>query len=341
MVIPAHNLCRSRGTWLLHGKSHTLSRTTATYLLDEDDDKNNMIDDGNSTTTESTTTVLDDSRLDGDATSNKRMEQNKRHSTKQKSCTTKIQGGNIAQQTKSVDGVPMPEQQDCNRREFVASPELQRAATYITNAVHKQQDQRRPLSSTCDSVRRWKPNFAFANRYADGNEYVGWHSDHITTLGPRPIIVGLTLGACRRFEFRQQPPPPPNNSRTHSSSSSILHVSIPLPHNSAIIMWDDSQESWQHAVPKCSSESIGRHPTVGLVRISLTFRMKRNDIPDLGLCYCGRPAGLKAKNGRYFLMCQPYGTPDKQMTCPYWKPCDWANAEATRLKCDEYPKHVP
>ena len=325
---PSDTILRSRGNWLLHGKSHTIPRTTATYLLDVDDE-NNLIDDGDSTTT---TTMLVGPRI-RDATSQKRIEQS---STKQTSCTTMVEGESVARISESKDAVPLPEQQACNRREFVASPELQRAATYITNAVRKQQSKRR--SSRCptatapsplsESDCHWKPNFAFANRYADGNECVGWHSDHITTLGPRPIIVGLTLGACRRFEFRQQPPP--TNSRMQSSSTS-LHVSVPLSHNSAIIMWDDSQESWQHAVPKCSSESIGRHPTVGLARISLTFRMKRRDIPDLGLCYCGRPAGLKAKNGRYFLMCQPYGTPDKQMTCPYWKPCDWANAEASRL----------
>ena len=249
-----------------------------------------------------------------------------------------------------------------NRREFIASPKLELAATIIASALQKQMDRyRRQTSypadtgaakaglSSCINGCDWRPNFAFANRYADGSENVSWHSDHLTTLGPRPIIVGLSLGACRRFEFRQQPsaPPSPNATKTSSHFStdgdgmlgkesvppslSSLHVSIPMPHNSVIIMHGDSQETWQHAIPKCSSDSILQHAKSGLVRISLTFRMKRHDMPDLGLCYCGRPAGLKAKNGRYFLMCQPYGNPDKQKTCPYWKPSNWANEEAARL----------
>jgi hypothetical protein len=32
-------------------------------------------------------------------------------------------------------------------------------------------------------------------RYAHGDECVGPHADHISMLGPRPIIVGLSLGA--------------------------------------------------------------------------------------------------------------------------------------------------
>ena len=49
-------------------------------------------------------------------------------------------------------------------------------------------------------------------------------------------------------------------------------ASLVLPHNSALVMWDDAQEGWLHSVPRCANSSIGRHPLTGLERISLTFR---------------------------------------------------------------------
>lgn len=168
----------------------------------------------------------------------------------------------------------------------------------------------------------WEPTFALASRYASGQECVGWHSDHIMKLGPRPIIVGLSLGACRRFELRKQ-------TSNSNESASFRHVCVSLPHNSLCIMWNDAQESWQHSVPRCSDNAISRHPKVGLVRISLTFR-RHKKLPDLGYCHCGRPAGLKAKEGRYYLFCVPYGH-DKRETCNFWKPCPWAEEEAKRL----------
>ena len=53
---------------------------------------------------------------------------------------------------------------------------------------------------------QWEPTFALGNRYADGADTVGAHADHIHELGPRPCIVGLSLGAGRRFELREQLP---------------------------------------------------------------------------------------------------------------------------------------
>lgn len=49
----------------------------------------------------------------------------------------------------------------------------------------------------------WKPSYVLVNRYENGEETVGLHSDHLSELGPRPIIVGLTLGAIRRFDLKR------------------------------------------------------------------------------------------------------------------------------------------
>lgn len=198
------------------------------------------------------------------------------------------------------------------------APELRQAANCIADLVRRHC----PWTVAIENE-NWEPTFAFANRYNNGQECVGWHADHITNLGPRPIIVGLSLGACRRFDLRQQP------SSSKDDSKTIRHVSVPMPHNSVVIMWNEAQESWQHSVPRCSDESMTLHPRVGPVRISLTFR-KRRTLPDCGNCHCGRPAGLRAKDGRYFLFCRPYGK-EKNKTCVFWKPCSWAEDEAKRL----------
>jgi len=158
----------------------------------------------------------------------------------------------------------------------------------------------------------WQPTIALANYYADGNDCVGFHSDHINNLGPRPVIVGLSLGACRKFEIK----------------SEDKHLRVYLPHNSAIIMWDDCQERWMHSVPRCSPSTIYKHALWGTERFSLTFRMAKT-LPDLGKCFCGREAALKAKDGKYYLFCKPY---DQQSHCKFWKPCDWATELAARMK---------
>ena len=57
------------------------------------------------------------------------------------------------------------------------------------------------------------------------------HSDFLNPLGPRPIIVGLSLGACRTFRLQQ----------TDEEGRVSKKVDIPMPHNSMIIMMDDCQ----------------------------------------------------------------------------------------------------
>ena len=161
-------------------------------------------------------------------------------------------------------------------------------------------------------------------RYADGSECVGLHADEISELGPRPVIVGLSLGAARPFDLKEE-------------GSGSRHAKVHLPHNSAAVMWQDAQETWVHGVPRCSDSRIVQHKQTGLARFSLTFRMKRS-LPDLGICNCGKPAGLKAKQGRYYLHCTKHANATDQSSlqhCAFWKPCAWAEEEAARLRLHE------
>ena len=50
-------------------------------------------------------------------------------------------------------------------------------------------------------------NSVLANRYRDGRDAMGWHSDDEPELGARPLIASLSLGATRRFLLRHRREP--------------------------------------------------------------------------------------------------------------------------------------
>lgn len=98
-------------------------------------------------------------------------------------------------------------------------------------------------------------NSVLANAYRNGSDSMGWHSDDENELGPRPLIASLTLGAPRRFLLR--PKSRPNGVRSAA-------IALSLEHGSLLLMKGDSQQRYQHALPRT------RGP-VGL-RINLTYR---------------------------------------------------------------------
>ncbi|MFY0990311.1 alpha-ketoglutarate-dependent dioxygenase AlkB family protein [Halomonas sp. C05BenzN] len=93
-------------------------------------------------------------------------------------------------------------------------------------------------------------NSVLLNRYADGEERMGWHSDDERELGPDPLIAALSLGSARPLRFRWK--------RREAEAFNAW-----LPHDSLLVMGPGVQRRLQHALlPR-------RLP--GL-RISLTFR---------------------------------------------------------------------
>ena len=163
----------------------------------------------------------------------------------------------------------------------------------------------------------WSPTLAFGNRYADGAEHVGYHSDFLLSLGPRPVIAGLSLGATRTFRLR-----------SHADDPRVV-VSLPTPHNSLIVMTADAQEHWHHALVKTADV---RRRAGSAVRYSLTFRMGRPAFAAAAraACKCGRVAALKCKAGRYYLSCNPAG--DAGPRCDFFAPSPAAQREAARLR---------
>ena len=100
-------------------------------------------------------------------------------------------------------------------------------------------------------------NSVLANAYRDGQDSMGWHADDEAELGPEPCIACISLGAVRPFRLRARQP----------AGGDRAAMNIGLEPGSLLLMSGDSQQRWQHAVPKT------RKP-VGL-RISLTYRQVR------------------------------------------------------------------
>lgn len=115
-----------------------------------------------------------------------------------------------------------------------------------------------PWTPALTQIRTWletclgaRFNGVLANRYRDGNDAMGWHSDDEPELGEQPLIASVSLGAERRFVMRRK------------NDHGIRHEWV-LTHGSLVVMAGRTQEQWQHAVPK-TRRVVGE-------RINLTFR---------------------------------------------------------------------
>ncbi len=90
------------------------------------------------------------------------------------------------------------------------------------------------------------------NRYRDGQDYVGWHTDAEKELGKNPIIGSVNFGATRKFQLRRID--------DHKEK-----FEVELKHGTFLVMGGSTQHFWQHQVPKTAIK-IGE-------RLNLTFRV--------------------------------------------------------------------
>lgn len=94
-------------------------------------------------------------------------------------------------------------------------------------------------------------NSVLLNRYRDGDDGMGWHSDNEPELGPAPVIASLSLGAGRRFLLRRRD--------DHAKNAEVL-----LDHGDLLVMGGQTQRLYQHCLPK-SARPLAE-------RLNLTFR---------------------------------------------------------------------
>jgi len=90
------------------------------------------------------------------------------------------------------------------------------------------------------------------NRYRDGQDYVGWHTDAEKELGKNPVIGSVNFGATRKFQLRRID--------NHKDK-----FEVELKHGTFLVMTGTMQHYWQHQVPKTALK-IGE-------RVNLTFRV--------------------------------------------------------------------
>lgn len=94
-------------------------------------------------------------------------------------------------------------------------------------------------------------NSVLVNRYRNGRDSMGWHSDDEPELGDRPLIASLSLGAARRFLLRRR-------------DDRARVAEYPLGHGDLLVMSGNSQCDYQHALAR-TARPMGE-------RINLTFR---------------------------------------------------------------------
>lgn len=95
-------------------------------------------------------------------------------------------------------------------------------------------------------------NHVLANRYRDGSDSMGMHSDNEPELGTEPVVASLSLGSARRFVLLPK-------KRRDGVRRELL-----LEHGALLVMGGACQSRYRHGVPRTRTP-VGE-------RVSLTFR---------------------------------------------------------------------
>jgi alkylated DNA repair dioxygenase AlkB len=118
----------------------------------------------------------------------------------------------------------------------------------------------RPFSRSLAALRRRVElaterafNHALVNRYRDGADSMGFHSDDEPELGEHPVLASISLGATRCFVLE-----PKQRSRRSERRE------LELERGSLLIFGGDTQAEFRHALPKARAP-IGE-------RVNVTFR---------------------------------------------------------------------
>lgn len=106
------------------------------------------------------------------------------------------------------------------------------------------------LKAIVESYTHCKYNACLLNLYHNGDESMGWHSDDEKEIIPNSSIASISLGAARKFSFKN---------KVSKETLSVL-----LENGSLLEMKGALQKNWLHALPKASK--------INTPRINLTFR---------------------------------------------------------------------
>ncbi|MCO4792780.1 MAG: alpha-ketoglutarate-dependent dioxygenase AlkB [Bacteriovoracaceae bacterium] len=107
------------------------------------------------------------------------------------------------------------------------------------------------LKEKIESYTAQKFNSVLCNFYRSGSDYVAWHSDNESELGPNPFIASLSFGEERKFILREK-------------DNKVSKVELLLGSGDLLLMSDKTQEVYEHQISKTKKVTEGR--------INLTFR---------------------------------------------------------------------
>lgn len=106
------------------------------------------------------------------------------------------------------------------------------------------------LINRIEDVLKFKPNNCLINYYLDGKSKMGYHSDQIDILYEGTGVAIISLGETRIIRFRR-------------IDDKSITKDFELKDGSLFYMTQEVQKTWNHCIPKSSTEES---------RMSLTFR---------------------------------------------------------------------
>lgn len=92
------------------------------------------------------------------------------------------------------------------------------------------------LRAQVEAQTNYRFALAIGNQYRSAQDSIGYHADDEPTLGLRPAIASISLGATRQFKLKRK-----EGGQTYAYD---------LGHGDLLLMLPGCQEDWVHAVPK-------------------------------------------------------------------------------------------
>ncbi len=145
-----------------------------------------------------------------------------------------------------VQGFPLP-----RLNAWYSDPGLKYEYSGVTQEGGTWTDQLLQMKDRIGSFADATFNSMLLNRYRDGNDSIGFHTDAEPELGINPVVATVSFGSPREFVLKHR-------------KKKKERMSYTLPHGSCLVMAGASQHHWLHGLPK-SEEPVGE-------RVSLTFR---------------------------------------------------------------------
>jgi alkylated DNA repair dioxygenase AlkB len=100
------------------------------------------------------------------------------------------------------------------------------------------------LRTKVESRTGYQYQVAIGNQYRSAQDSIGYHADDEPTLGLRPAIASISLGATRQFKLKRK-----EGGQTYAYD---------LGHGDLLLMLPGCQEDWVHAVPKSARACTAR-----------------------------------------------------------------------------------